>query len=92
MPAKPAKVSWDVTDGLTGGPTAIGSPREPAGMVLAGNEGNSSTRITCLQKKIFSFPKISSIPSVTGSSHPLTGAGGSPPTENIHVITYSKNN
>ena len=57
MPAKPAKVSWDVTDGLTGGPTAIGSPREAAGMVLAGNEGNSLTRITCLQKKKFLLPQ-----------------------------------
>ena len=48
MPAKPAKASRDVTDGIIGGPTATGSPRDPAGMVLAGNEGNSSTRITCL--------------------------------------------
>ena len=25
MPAKPAKASWDVTDGIIGGPTATGS-------------------------------------------------------------------
>ena len=62
MPAKPAKVSWDVTDGITGGPTAIGSPREPAGIVLAGNEGNSSTRITCLQRNfILIYTRNSSV-------------------------------